>query len=238
MNRFGRSTSHHSARASAMVLRGVRGEPRVDLDRDPAVDAAGGVVDRAEHVARPADVVGGDARATASSTADSAQREVARAGRRRRRRCASACAKIVGLEVTPTTCRSLISSARLPVVSRSRLMSSSQTDTPAADSSPRIVVVPVRSWVLLRFRCSARSIVTARSARPPASPGQAARARRRHPLRGEAELLVQRLVGGGGAEVLEADALARVADELPPAQRDAGLDADPGPDRGGSTSSW
>ena len=39
---------------------GVAREPRVDLERDPPVDAVGGVVDRPEHVGRPADVVGGD----------------------------------------------------------------------------------------------------------------------------------------------------------------------------------
>ena len=48
----------------------------------------------------------------------------------------SALAKIVGLEVTPTTCMSSISACRLPVRSRSRLMSSSHTDTPASDSCP------------------------------------------------------------------------------------------------------
>src|SRR5581483_9433898 len=38
----------------------VLGYPRVDLDRHPAVEAAGLVVDRAQHVTCPADVVGGD----------------------------------------------------------------------------------------------------------------------------------------------------------------------------------
>src|SRR5579872_7034108 len=48
----------------------------------------------------------------------------------------TACAKIVGLEVTPTTWKSSISDRRFPVRSRSRLMSSSQTETPASDSCP------------------------------------------------------------------------------------------------------
>src|SRR6516225_10335574 len=45
-----------------------------------------------------------------------------------------ALAKIVGLDVTPRTCRSRISISRLPVDRRSLLMSSSHTDTPAAVS--------------------------------------------------------------------------------------------------------
>ena len=39
---------------------GLAREPRVDLDRHPPVEAVGGVVGAAEHVGRPADVVGGD----------------------------------------------------------------------------------------------------------------------------------------------------------------------------------
>ncbi len=46
---------------------------------------------------------------------------------------AIAAAKIVGLVVTPTTCLSLISSARLPVSIRSRERSSSQMETPASE---------------------------------------------------------------------------------------------------------
>ena len=60
MNRLGRSTSHHSALASAIGRVGVVRQPRVDLDGDPAVHAAAAVVDRAQHVAGPPDVVGGD----------------------------------------------------------------------------------------------------------------------------------------------------------------------------------
>src|SRR5207247_9685804 len=43
-------------------------------------------------------------------------------------------AKIVGVVVTPETCLSRTSAARLPLVSRSRRRSSSHTDTPAARS--------------------------------------------------------------------------------------------------------
>ena len=51
-------------------------------------------------------------------------------------------------------------------------------------------------------------------------------------LVGEAELLVEHGVGGAGAVVVQADDPAGVADELAPAHRHAGLDADPGADRG------
>src|SRR3954462_14509629 len=52
---------------------------------------------------------------------------------------------------------------------------------------------------------------------------------RDHGLVGETELLVQHRVRGAGAVVGEAYDPARVADELAPAHRDAGLDAHPGP---------
>src|SRR5690242_14956619 len=134
---------------------------------------------------------------------------------------------MVGLEVTPTTCRSRIRPARLPVVSRCRLMSSSHTDTPAADSCARtssgcgvMGTAPHRSDTLL--------ILVA-----PGHPGQTGAGRGRHPLRRDPELLEQQPVAGRGAEVLQADAFAGVTDEGAPAQRDARLDADPGPDPGG-----
>ena len=58
-------------------------------------------------------------------------------------------AKIVGFVVTPTTCLSLISSARLPVSIRSRERSSSQMETPASESvwSRSVMVPPGRGWV-------------------------------------------------------------------------------------------
>ena len=45
-----------------------------------------------------------------------------------------AAAKIVGFDVTPITWKSRMSSSRFPVRSRSRLMSSSHTATPSAES--------------------------------------------------------------------------------------------------------
>jgi hypothetical protein len=48
-----------------------------------------------------------------------------------------AAAKIDGFDVTPETDASAMSSFRLPVSRRSREMSSSQTDTPAADRPAR-----------------------------------------------------------------------------------------------------
>ena len=60
MKRFGRSTSQASCLASAIGRGGVVGQARVDLDGDPAVLAAGGVVDRAQDVGGVADVRGGD----------------------------------------------------------------------------------------------------------------------------------------------------------------------------------
>ena len=60
MNRLGRSTSHHSARASAIVFSAESGDPRVDLDRDPAVDPVARVVGRPQHVAGVAHVLGRD----------------------------------------------------------------------------------------------------------------------------------------------------------------------------------
>src|SRR4249920_3727426 len=131
---------------------------------------------------------------------------------------------MVGLEVTPTTCRSRIRSARFPVASRSRLMSSSHTATPAEESCARtssgcgvMATAPCRSDTL--------SILAA-----PGRPGQTRTGRGCHPLRRDPELLVQHLVVGGGTEVLQADAFAGVTGECPPAQCDARFDTDPRPD--------
>ena len=59
-NRLGRSTSHHSSSGLRDGRRGVVGEPGVDLDRHPAVDAVGGLVDRPRARRRPAHVGGGE----------------------------------------------------------------------------------------------------------------------------------------------------------------------------------
>src|SRR4051794_5557004 len=121
-----------------------------------------------------------------------------------------AAAKIVGLVVTPTTCFSLTRSARLPVSIRSRERSSSQMDTPAS----------ARAWSrsligsLLRgglFGCCVDAVLGGLRDR----------------LGGDAELRVDPLVRRGGAPVLEADHPSGVADVLPPAEAQAGLDAHP-----------
>src|SRR5690349_6463795 len=100
---------------------------------------------------------------------------------------------MVGLEVTPTTWKSSISDCRLPVRSRSRLMSSSQIDTPAAESSARTSFATV-----IFLPCSAR-------ARLATDPGQTVACRRGYPLGRDAKLLVNLLVGGRGAEVVYSD---------------------------------
>src|SRR4249920_615427 len=117
---------------------------------------------------------------------------------------------MVGLEVTPTTCRSRIRPARLPVVSRSRLMSSSHTDTPAADSWARTSSGCVVMGTAPR-RSGTFSILVA-----PGHPGQTGTGRGSHPPGRDPELLEQHPVVGRGAEVLQADAFAGVTDEGPP----------------------
>src|ERR1700754_5220079 len=109
---------------------------------------------------------------------------------------------MLGFVVTPTTCLSRISSARLPVTSRSLDMSSSQIETPAADSSPSLEFV-----MSLPLLCLAR----------PASGV-------RHCLRGEAQLTEQRLVAGGRAEVPQQHDPPGPADQPVPRLRAARLD--------------
>src|SRR5689334_19912632 len=99
---------------------------------------------------------------------------------------------MVGLEVTPTTWKSSISDCRLPVRSRSRLMSSSQIDTPASESCARTSLDTV-----LFLPCSA--------GRSAADPGEAVACSRGYPLRRNAKLLVDLLVGGRGAVVVYSD---------------------------------
>jgi hypothetical protein len=88
-----------------------------------------------------------------------------------------ALAKIVGLVVTPVTWSCATKSASLPEVSRSRLRSSSQIDTPAALSAAKGSVIPVLVSVVERVRqpgdwLSGR-VLTATSPRfAPAVPGR------------------------------------------------------------------
>src|SRR5579859_4512869 len=103
-------------------------------------------------------------------------------------------AKIVGLEVTPTTCKSSISACRLPVRRRSRLMSSSHTDTPASDSCPRTSTDTV---TFPSLRVAGRGLVP--------GPGQTVACGGGYPLRCDAELLIDLLVRGGGTEVVYAN---------------------------------
>src|SRR2546430_5087364 len=131
---------------------------------------------------------------------------------------------MVGFEVTPTTCRSRIRPARLPVASLSRLMSSSHTDTPAADNCPRTS----SDCGVMAFR--SLSILALSSLVAPRHPGQAGAGRGRHPLRREPEPLEQHLVVGRGTKVLQADTFPGIAGKCPPSLGNASFDADPGPD--------
>src|SRR6476646_5682644 len=104
--------------------------------------------------------------------------------------------KIVGLLVTPTTCLVSTSSCRLPLRSRSRLMSSSQTETSWAErsASASVMVSSLRSGVL---HCGMGG-------------GD-------HPVGCEAELLEQHVALGARAEVFDRDHLACLADVFAPA---------------------
>src|SRR5947199_10122373 len=100
---------------------------------------------------------------------------------------------MVGLEFTPTTWKSSISDCRLPVRSRSRLMSSSQIDTPAPESCARTSL----DTVLFLPACQG-----------PGSgpdPGQTVACGGGYPLRRDAKLLVDLLVGGRGAIMIYSD---------------------------------
>src|SRR3712207_2846481 len=153
----------------------------------------------------------------------------------------SADAKIVGLVVTPTTRWVRDSSARLPVLSRSRDRSSSQTATPASERvSSGVVARAVCVLVTVVLLCAwsswaGRSELVAGLARGrgrggarrggvPRRGGDRLAGRQHHGPGGESELLVERLVGGRRAVVLERDGPAGVADDAVPGHRDAGLD--------------
>src|SRR6185312_6020381 len=134
-------------------------------------------------------------------------------------------AKIVGLDVTPTTWRSRIRSARLPVLSRSRLMSSIHTETPAADNFASASLM----MILSSGNRSIYNNVSAARRRPrdAAHPRHAGVRGRDDAVGGQAELLVNHLVGGARAVVLDAQGLAVVADELAPPHGNGGLDRHP-----------
>src|SRR3954451_21914660 len=111
--------------------------------------------------------------------------------------------KIVGLLVTPTTCLVSTRSCRLPVRSRSRLMSSSQIETSWADRSASGSDISV----LLRLR--ATSAVGADMLQCGVRGGE-------HAVGGEAELLEQHVPVGACTEMLDGEDLAGVADVLTP----------------------
>src|SRR4051812_14120060 len=157
---------------------------------------------------------------------------------------------MVGLVVAPTTEYSSTSDWRFPLRMRSRDRSSSQTATPAADSSARFsfcaMFVPF-DWVYGDVRVgTARGSAVAGGVVQAAVGGagtgrcdgvaggclQALPRGGDDGLAGQAELLVQHGVGRAGAVVVQADDPAGVADEVAPAHRHGGLDADPRPDRG------
>src|SRR5688572_20540101 len=158
-----------------------------------------------------------------------------------------AAAKIVGLVVTPTIEYSSTSDCRLPLRMRSRERSSSQTATPASDSSASFSFCAMTGafragWVRTTTGSAvAGGVGESAGGRDGAGRDGVAGAGRLQALPGgghdglvgEAELLVEHGVGGAGPVVAEPDDPARVADELAPAHRDAGLDAHPGTDRRG-----
>src|SRR3954469_11090765 len=148
---------------------------------------------------------------------------------------------MVGLVVTPTTEYSSTSDCRLPLRIRSRERSSSQTATPARESSARFSFCAMTS----AFQDGAGFSAVAGGVGEAAGGGDGtgrdgvagvrrldALARRGHDgVVGEAELLVDHAVGGAGPVVGEAHDPPGVADELAPAHGHPGLDADPGADR-------
>src|SRR3954454_23652501 len=123
--------------------------------------------------------------------------------------------KIVGLLVTPTTCFLWTSSCRFPVRSRSRLMSSSQMETPSSDSCANASLI------------SCPLSVPCRSAPDATSALQGGVSSGHNVVRGEPELLEEHVALGARAEVVDRDDFAAVADDLPPTLRDAGFDAHP-----------
>src|SRR3712207_783836 len=170
---------------------------------------------------------------------------------------------MVGLVVTPTTLRSSTSDCRFPLRMRSRERSSSQTATPADDSSasfsfcamsgPPGEVLERPPFRVPRRACEAwgKGWSLQVAGRVGQAPGGCNRAggdgvpraggldrlagSGHDGLVGEPELLVQHRVGRAGAVVGEAHDPAGVTDELAPAHGHARLDAHPGPEDRKST---
>src|SRR3954447_16049189 len=109
---------------------------------------------------------------------------------------------MVGFEVTPTTCWSRRSASSPPLCSRPREMSSSQMETPAAESSANLSVMSCLLWPV--------NSVTRGRPGDQSDLGQRGAGRGDHVVGGEAELLEQHLVRRAGPVVLQAHALAGV----------------------------
>src|SRR3954467_12326368 len=219
MNKFSRSTSHHSVLASATVLSvscALRGSTSMDTRPSTASEAsyAGRITSQASRTSRPVISRTASSTVTPCSARSLSWASYASASD-------SAFWKILGLVVTPTTCCSSRSFCSPPVVSRGRERSSSHTATPWAESSASLSVIatPLLS-----------SSVSGRVTGDCADLGQGGVGLGHHVVRGEPELLEQDLGGSARSVVLDADRLAGVADDAVPAHPDAGLDAHPGLD--------
>src|SRR3954467_15718017 len=138
---------------------------------------------------------------------------------------------MVGLVVTPTTDLESSSRCRSPLRSSSRDRSSSQMETPCSDSWASASVMRVlpdaggwwgsgggsgRGVARAGGGGCARRLVPAGAHGAGARVGDALAGRGGDRLGGDAELPVDRLVVGGGAEVLQRDDPAGVADDLTP----------------------
>src|SRR3954451_698325 len=103
--------------------------------------------------------------------------------------------KMVGFVVTPTTCLSRMSAARVPVTSRSRDRSSSQIETPASLSCFNVSLL----MAILVSVAGGRTTCCAHL-------GQRGVRSRDRTVGGQAELLEQDLVRRAGAEVIQSEA--------------------------------
>src|SRR5690625_4923487 len=245
--RLGRSTSCHSSRAWARV-------PSVScarygstsMDTRPSTPSVRAWISvKRSQAARTSAVVSEViAVATSAPSAGSAARSASY-----RVPSDSAAAKIDGFVVTPTTWSWAMREARdwaPPPSSRSRDRSSSQTETPRRLSSDRWFVMcssrdrwgpaaapPGPSVLLGQVFRPALGRLLLRPGGGVAGGGEGLTRLGDGGLRGDAELLVEALVGGGGAVVLQAHGTAGVADDLVPALGDGGLDGDARLDGGG-----
>src|SRR5215207_11427329 len=221
-SRFGRSTAFHRSRASARVASVSRASSGLtSSDTRPSMPP---VCSQVPENTSQACWTSATVTSRTVSSIDAPRAASSRTCASYACPFASADAKIVGLVVTPTTLLSVISSCRLPVVSRSRDRSSSQMDTPAADSAA--------SFSLGAMSGSSRWGDLGKGSDDRGRDAVEAGAGGGHDvLGGEAELAEQGLVVRAGAVVLDGDDLACVADPAVPRHRDPGLDRDARLDR-------